>query len=363
LHEAGIGDTPYRVVETEKGKGVHLADDSGGTKHRQVVQEFTPKQATSLSDDVYAVNTGAAARVNHDTGVHVQSHGGPDSDGYVGATLTFTSGAKISFNSEDTFELQQNLHLTNLGEARSEPFRLTRVKTRAGTTTRFNPHHDAHGQFSSGDGVRQTLADAGTVGQVNAAAAAEAKTITGRDIAFDLDGDPQLAREHSEGILRGLERYPGTPLQRVQGGHVEAHGTEEKAWASTSADGKTITLQSHSDPAAFREDLARNSHGPGFTNEFSAATPMGNALHEFGHAAANHYGVNEPAANTARDHVKKVIKDDDFRAAVGYTISIRAMENSHELVAEAFADVMVNGSDASSLSHAIVGTLDSHIRR
>jgi len=76
---------------------------------------------------------------------------------------------------------------------------------------RFNPHHDAQGKFASGPGVvRSSLTEAKTISQINAAASTEARRITGRNIHFDMTGsDPQTAREHSEGVLRGLERFPG----------------------------------------------------------------------------------------------------------------------------------------------------------
>lgn len=102
---------------------------------------------------------------------------------------------------------------------------------------------DRDGKFASGGGgVRDALAGHATAEEVGAAAQAEAKRITGRDIEFDLAGsDTQLAAEHAEGILRGLERYPNTPLQRVQQGGSR-YAEDQEAWASTSQDGHVITF-------------------------------------------------------------------------------------------------------------------------
>lgn len=213
------------------------------------------------------------------------------------------------------------------------------------------------GGGGQGGGVRQSLAKAGTAEEISHAAAAEARAITGRDIRFNMTGDPQLAREHSEGVLRGLEKYPGTPLQEVRVGQVDAAGHEE-AWAATSSDGSRITFASQGDPAAYRESLARFSNRQ--PRELTVATPMGTALHEFGHAAANSYNVNGQAATVARTYADNVLKD-DYRAAVGYSISTRAMSNSHEMVAEAFADVLGNGGKASDFSMIVVGAMDKAI--
>lgn len=233
---------------------------------------------------------------------------------------------------------------------------------------RYNPDQprDDHGRFGEGDssgdsgggGVRASLAKAGTAEEVGQAAAAEAKAITGRDIQFKMDGDPQLAREHSEGVLRGLERYPGTPLEEVRVAPiVDEHGHAE-VWASTSSDGSRITFAPQTDPSAYRDSLARFSNRQ--PSELTVGTPMGTALHEFGHAAANSYNVNNQAANVAKTYADKVLKD-DYRAAVGYSISTRAMANSHEMVAEAFADVMGNGGKASDFSMVVVGAMDKAI--
>jgi len=106
-----LGDSPYHLVDTEK--GIHFADDTNGTKHREVIQEMTPKQAGSLGNDVYAVNTGQPGRTNRDTGVRVEPHGRANQEGYTGATVTFTNGASVSLTPDETFDLQESLDLSS----------------------------------------------------------------------------------------------------------------------------------------------------------------------------------------------------------------------------------------------------------
>ena len=114
--------------------------------------------------------------------------------------------------------------------------------------SRYDPDQprDDNGRFGEGGGggsasggsggtaVRDVLASAKTTSEVGAAAAAEARSITGRDIPFEFhDVELQLAREYSEGVLQGLERFPEAPLgavrtadfpaERDQGNHTWAH--------------------------------------------------------------------------------------------------------------------------------------------
>lgn len=223
---------------------------------------------------------------------------------------------------------------------------------------------DKDGQFATTTGgkhVREALAGHETAEEVSAAAMAEAKRITGRDIEFDLAGsDPQLAAEHSEGILRGLERYPNTPLERVQhGGNRYAEG--EEAWAATSLDGRVISFTEDAQrygAASYRQELKQAAQG----GDLAVGTPMGVALHEFGHAAANHYRLNGWADNKADAYAEIHMGSTDMRASVSKAISRRAAENAHELSAEAFADVAVHGDKASGMSREIVSFFDAEIR-
>jgi len=214
---------------------------------------------------------------------------------------------------------------------------------------------------TGGAGVREALAGHGTAEGVSAAAMAEAKRITGRDIEFDLAGsDPQLAAEHAEGILRGLERYPKTPLRRVQQGG-DQYAEDQEAWASTSLDGRVITFTHDAQrygAASYRADLKQSADG----GDLADGTPTGVAIHEFGHAAANSYRMNGWANNRASEYAEIEMGSTDLRASSSRAISRRAAENDHELAAEAFTDVVMHGPGASGMSTSIVDTFDSIVR-
>ena len=110
-YEAGIGGSDHFLVRPERGS-LHIADDTNGSKNREVLQELTKPQARSLSDDVLEVNTGGAARTNKATGVKLEPNdrlykGGDP--GYNGVTATWNNGAKSHFDDDAAFELQEQL--------------------------------------------------------------------------------------------------------------------------------------------------------------------------------------------------------------------------------------------------------------
>jgi hypothetical protein len=79
--------------------------------------------------------------------------------------------------------------------------------------------HGTHNQLDHGrrlHGVRDSLASAGNLSELSTAAKREARRITGRDISFRFKGSElQVAKEHAEGVLMGLERFPKAPLRAV----------------------------------------------------------------------------------------------------------------------------------------------------
>lgn len=207
---------------------------------------------------------------------------------------------------------------------------------------------DKDGKFASG-GVRDALAKAGTAEEVGAAASAEAKRITGRVIPFDMAGsDPQIAREHAEGILRGLEKYPDTDLYSVkQGGDALIEATGAHAVYERHQITFTNAAQAGG-PDAYRQSIAEmhdSGHGV-------PAGPMGVALHEFGHAmmarGAGGFAGQVLAEQAAAEKGRSVSEH------VRQEISSYAASSGYELGAEAFADVMLNGRKASRLSKQIV---------
>lgn len=220
--------------------------------------------------------------------------------------------------------------------------------------------------------IRQVLLDARTTGAVNRAFNAEAERITGRTglgsqrILAHFEGSAATAREHAEGILRGLERFPEARLRSVGVGRV-------KGSAYAEAGNERITFSYEwSKPEARKEYLdslvfgsTRHEYGVG---EFSSWHPVGtgnpaaNALHEFGHTL----DIDTLATRIAPD-VKALVR---ARAPLGAEeklirdeVSQYAVTNTHELVAEAFSDVMVNGPAASQLSRDIFDLLEAEYRK
>lgn len=226
------------------------------------------------------------------------------------------------------------------------------------------PSGGGGGGKDSGE-VRGSLRDAKTTDEVSAAASAEALRITGRETRFDMTGsDVQLAREHSEGVLQGLERYPGTKVSTVRMGN-DIVGGEGEAIAATLGDGAGghVIVFSHDaqkyGAASYRADLKQEQQY-GFQ---VTGTPRGTALHEFGHAAANQYRLNGRADNKAGQYAEiDMNMRGNTREAIGKSISRYASTSSHELSAEAFADVMTNGDKASGMSRLIVSDFDTEIR-
>jgi hypothetical protein len=230
----------------------------------------------------------------------------------------------------------------------------------------FDPHQprDPTGKWSLVGAVRQALADAGDVDELNTAAAAEAKRITGRDTHFDFTGcDVQVGREHAEGVLRGLERFPKTKLTKVStfgpGGAEEWGGAHARAFAVTTDTHRQGlgTSEIHFNtlwagkPEAYREYLAAN-HSQGWG---VAKDPQGVALHEFGHAVDNF--TEGRASFSAALHIAS---SDGDSGAVASGVSHYAAHNGMELMAEVFADVIINGDNASDMSKSMFGIVQQH---
>src|SRR5690606_5074411 len=108
---------------------------------------------------------------------------------------------------------------------------------------------------------------------------------------------------------------------------------------------------------ALAGDVEDGFHPPG------TGTPMGVAIHEFGHSIdlgtlgqRIHAQVNDVVARIANE----LGLDPERVIEVG--ISRYATKNTRELVAEAFVDVMVNGQRASRLSREIFDLLEAEYR-
>ncbi len=228
--------------------------------------------------------------------------------------------------------------------------------------------------------VRPARKAARTTVSVGKVFATEYRRITGRDIdpnSLYFEGSVATAREHAEGVLRGLERFPDIPLERVV-----AFGTGNEYASATS---RAIRFnQVWTSPAdrkkyldALAQDEASRWHVPGSGN------PVAVALHEFGHVVdtssdvfrrdldallARSAAARDADLATARA-AGEMVDADDFAAGGGVDGLIRrdvsryATRDRKELAAEAFADVMINGGRASDLSRDIFTLLEAEYRR
>lgn len=218
-----------------------------------------------------------------------------------------------------------------------------------------------HGNWASGgggSGPRESLASASSTQEISAAASSEARAITGRDIGFNFDGaDPDVAREHAEGVLRGLERSPSTPLSGVgtygPGGSLgeEFEGDPGNAVAINGTLGFNNALSGPEAAADYRADLKDNAESGFNTGD---GTPVSVGVHEFAHVATSRVAevqVERNVEGTAQ-HFKVDPNEYIEREVSGYAVS-----DTRELIAEAFTDVVMNGSSASELSHQIYRTV------
>jgi len=246
-----------------------------------------------------------------------------------------------------------------------------------------------------------SLAEAKTTAEVAAAATAEAKRLTGRDIPFEFhdDVEPQLAREYSEGVLQGLDRFPDAPLGAVRTADFGAERRDDEfTWAHAvgPGDGRTAS-------GKYEIEFNRKGEASERANEilhmkqargaYAYGDVKGLALHEFGHVMHEGYGTAGEASDTAWKWAEaKTLaahppaptpprrpwwrlgragtpeastgpSHDDVRITLMRELSFYAVTNRHELAAEAFADVMVNGDQASDISRQIMGQLEARVRR
>lgn len=310
--------------------------------------------------------------------------------------------AGFATHADEIIGLLQRAHRTRLNAAADDLCALLRghkpdhwpAGTPGGKGGQFKPKDGTGGAAISK--VRKALADATSIAEINKAIAGEAKRITGQTTAVNLKGaDLQVARETGEGILRGLERSPTTRLTSVTtygpgaGRASRAHEHDDGFANAHNAKGDTgrttemaFNIRWMSDPAAFRAALAKDGEKDNGARgkAYGDAGPMGNAIHEFGHVAASQVPETyervtyDAFGNVMRKYLVNIEREagDLVTARVdklnegrrrGRRISARdyvakqvswygSWERS-ELLAEAFADVVVHGDKASSLSKDI----------
>lgn len=115
-NEYGIGANNDHTVTVTSKRSRQVTDDSGGTMSREVVQEFTPAGARSLSEKLYNVNDWSdPGGMDRKTGVTVTPNGRVgqvttrEGEDFVGADVTFANGKTVSFDGDEIGELAESL--------------------------------------------------------------------------------------------------------------------------------------------------------------------------------------------------------------------------------------------------------------
>lgn len=208
--------------------------------------------------------------------------------------------------------------------------------------------------------VRPSLEAARTTYAVQGVFIQEARQITGRFLSVRFTGSAATAREHAEGLLRGLERFPDAKLAGIDA--MEARGSEYAATAYS----EILFSETWTSPAARRRYLS--SVAADVENGWHVAnsgSPVSIALHEFGHLLDFTTDINR----TIRGPVRQIVARRAAEAGVAPDVLIArevsqyATSHVDELVAEAFTDVMVNGEAASVLSKDIFTLLEAAYRQ
>lgn len=208
--------------------------------------------------------------------------------------------------------------------------------------------------------VRPMLEAARTTSAVQSVFAAETRRITGRFIPIRFTGSAATAREHAEGLLRGLERFPDARL-----GGVDAMEARGAAYAATSYN-EILFSELWTTPAARRRYLGSvASDVQDGWHVANSGNPVAIALHEFGHLLDFTTDINRGV----RERIREIVARRAAAEGVGQDVLIRrevsgyATSHTDELVAEAFTDVMINGEAASGLSREIFTLLEDAYRQ
>lgn len=203
--------------------------------------------------------------------------------------------------------------------------------------------------------IRAELKAARSAVAVADAFEAEALRITQRPIYAEFEGNVATAREHAEGLLRCLERFPEADLTWVQVGRHMPDASYAEADAQTIRFNKLYTAGAKA-RQEYLESLTlgvrTNWHPAGMDH------PAGIAIHEFGHILDI-----ETLGEVAHDDIEEAVARAGVFSGLGEEalierdISRYAKTNTHELAAEAFTDVMLNGMAASQLSKDVYAIL------
>ena len=228
--------------------------------------------------------------------------------------------------------------------------------------SRAAPGADTPAQIASAQAVqiREVLANAKTVTDIAAAFEAEADVITGTRITADFgpDASALTAREHAEGILRALERFPQASLDSLSWTSRE----DAFAWGGNRGIEFSTQYTTTAGRAKYLRSLAKGVDG--WADDYDwrsswsfrgSANPAATAVHEFGHILEL-----DTIGESLAPRVEALV--DEIADRLGLSpvqvirrqVSTYATTNTTELIAEAFGDAILNGEAASELSRGIM---------
>jgi hypothetical protein len=237
-----------------------------------------------------------------------------------------------------------------------------------------------------GDEVRGSIASATTPQEVAQAVANEASKIAGDDVRVDLTGAGlDVAKSFGEGILRGMERYPTSPLREIgtygrgrTDGVSGTHNARMAAWDTGAGKAYAVTIRGGETNGAGGVYEGGDARLPGGTTTAGTAvylnvdtgrrawedlavtgrlaqeglidrqqvstTPLGVALHESAHSVAGHGRPRRPE-DAVGQRARELAGGRDIRRFVAGNVSVYATTSDAELAAEVVADVELNGVD------------------
>jgi hypothetical protein len=209
--------------------------------------------------------------------------------------------------------------------------------------------------------VRSSLLRARTDRELIAAWQGEMRAITGRDIIVQLPPDASILtmREHAEGVLQMLERFPEARLRKVswydaastEYAHVQLHTATlefNARWASTDRRDYLASLRTTC-------RLGRAT-GPGYAwSVRNGSRPQATSWHEMAHILSLSTLGGKLKAEALRIALKHMSARGFtiMESVVARDISGYATKNLEEMIAEAMTDVMANGPRASLLSREL----------
>lgn len=240
--------------------------------------------------------------------------------------------------------------------------------------------------YSETPGIRPTLKGAETTDDVSLAYASEVQRITGRTVRVSFQGsDVRVARELAEGLLRAHELFPRVRVDQIAmyGGADgrpdlnDERVAEAYAWAGLGASAPDSTVWLHTiafnvewagDPDRYRAAVDHDQWD-GFSVAPRGSGVISTAIHEFGHKLAAQTKTSRRGLRIAEAHAKAAGKGKDVTRHIKRAVSTYAATDQEELMAEAFADVMLNGAatdaggGASELSRMLFEEMERRYRK